>query len=83
MVSISQKTKKEKRSPLKTTPRALPAYIRPIAEIVPLTHSVRLVRAVCANNYRPILLFDLLYIVGFILVVGFFAIRRLRKRLVN
>jgi lipooligosaccharide transport system permease protein len=61
----------------------LPAFIRPMAEIVPLTHSVRLVRAVCINHYEPILLFDFLYIVGFILVVGFFAIRRLRTRLLN
>ena len=61
----------------------LPAVVRPFAEIVPLTHSVRLVRAVCINNYRPILLFDFLYIVGFILVVGFLAIRRLRIRLVS
>lgn len=61
----------------------LPAFIRPMAEIVPLTHSVRLVRAVCINHYEPILLFDFLYILGFILVVGFFAIRRLRTRLLN
>ncbi|MFH1717866.1 MAG: ABC transporter permease [Planctomycetota bacterium] len=61
----------------------LPAFARPIAEVIPLTHSVRLVRAICTNSYRPILLFDLLYIVAFIVVVGFFAIRRLRKRLVS
>lgn len=61
----------------------LPAPVRPLAEIVPLTHSVRLVRSVCTNNYRPVLLLDLLYIVIFILIVGYFAIRRLRKRLVN
>jgi len=30
----------------------LPAWVRPVAEIVPLTHSVRLVRAICTNNYR-------------------------------
>ncbi len=62
---------------------SLPSYIRPLAEIVPLTHSVRLVRAVCTRNYRPILLLDLLYIAVFILVVGFFAIVRLKKRLVS
>jgi len=62
---------------------SLPSYVRPITEIVPLTHSVRLVRAVCTNNYRPILLLDLLYIAVFILVVGFFAIVRLKKRLVS
>ena len=61
----------------------LPAFIRPIAEIIPLTHSVRIARAVCTNNYKPILLLDLLYIVVFIIVVGYFAIRRLKKRLVN
>ncbi|MHC4627593.1 MAG: ABC transporter permease [Planctomycetota bacterium] len=61
----------------------LPAYIRPIAEIVPLTHSVRLVRAICTNNYRAALLLDLLYIAVFIVLMGFFAIARLRKRLVN
>ena len=61
----------------------LPAFVRPVAEIVPLTHSVRLVRAVCTNHYSAILLLDLLYIAAFILVFGYFAIRRLRKRLVN
>jgi len=61
----------------------LPGFVRPMAEIVPLTHSVRLVRAVCTNTYEPILLFDLLYTVVFILVIGFLAIARLRKRLVN
>ena len=61
----------------------LPAYIRPISEIVPLTHSVRLVRAICTNSYESVLLLDLLYIVVFTVIVGFFAIRRLRTRLVN
>jgi lipooligosaccharide transport system permease protein len=61
----------------------LPNYVQPLVEAVPLTHSVRLVRAVCANNYQMIHLWDLFYIVVFILVVGFFAIRRLRKRMVN
>ncbi len=61
----------------------LPRYVRPLAELVPLTHSVRLVRAVCQNQYHPVLLLDLLYVAAFIAVVGFFAIRRLRKRLVN
>ena len=61
----------------------LPAFIRPFAELVPLTHSVRLVRAVCTNNYHLHLLLDVLYIVLFILIIGFFAIRRLKKRLVS
>ena len=57
--------------------------IRPIAEVLPLTHSVRLVRAICLNNYHWKLTGDLSYIIIFILVMGFFAIRRLKKRLVN
>ncbi|MBN2020480.1 MAG: ABC transporter permease [Sedimentisphaerales bacterium] len=60
----------------------LPGYVRPFAEVVPLTHSVRLVRAVCTHRYSPHLLFDLLYIIVFTLVIGYFAVRRLKKRLV-
>ena len=60
----------------------LPAYVRPVAEIVPLTHSVRLVRAVCFHQYNLSLLLDLFYIIAFILIIGFFAVRRLRKRMV-
>jgi len=60
----------------------LPAKLQPVAEVVPLTHSVRLVRAVCMNNYRWMLGLDLLYIIVFIAVVGYFAVRRLKKRLV-
>lgn len=62
---------------------SLPAYIRPIAELVPLTHSVRLVRAVCTNTYNWALLLDLLYAIVFIAVVGFFAVKRLRRRLIS
>ncbi|MEJ2647918.1 MAG: ABC transporter permease [Sedimentisphaerales bacterium] len=61
----------------------LPSYIRPIAEAVPLTHAVRLVRAICTNTYKPILLWDGIYIALFITVVGYFAIARLKRRLVN
>ncbi len=60
----------------------LPAFIRPVAEVLPLTHSVRLVRAVCAGRYNPGLLLDVLYVFAFIVIVGSFAIRRLKKRLV-
>ena len=61
----------------------LPGLVRPVAELVPLTHSVRLVRAICTNHYQPILFLDMLYILLFIIIVGYFAIHRLRKRLVN
>jgi len=61
----------------------LPAKIRPFSELVPLTHSVRIVRAICTNEYKPILFFDMFYIVLFIVVFGYFAVKRLKKRLVN
>lgn len=61
----------------------LPDAIQPIAEIIPLTHSVRLVRAICTNNYHSILFWDLIYIIVFIAVVGFLATERLKKRLIS
>ena len=60
----------------------LPQYVRPLAEIVPLTHSVRLVRAVCTHQYNSSLALDLLYIAVFTLIFGYLAVRRLKKRLV-
>ncbi len=60
----------------------LPPYIRPFTEIIPLTHSVRLVRAVCSNSYKISLLGDVIYIILFILIVGLLAVKRLKKRLV-
>jgi len=60
----------------------LPRVVRPFAEVVPLTHSVQLVRAVVLSNYRLRHLGDLAYIVVFIAVVGYLAVRRLTKRLV-
>ena len=62
---------------------SLPRFLQPVVELIPLTHSVRLVRAVCTNNYRPQLAADLLYVVVFMVVVSFFAAKRLRTRLVN
>jgi lipooligosaccharide transport system permease protein len=61
----------------------LPQSIRFMAEVVPLTHSVRLVRAVCTNNYRANQLGDLAYVCLFIAIMGTLAIRRLRRRLVS
>jgi len=61
----------------------LPPSVRFIAEIVPLTHSVRLARAVCTNHYQLSLLADLLYIAAFIAITGWLAIRRLRGRLIT
>ena len=62
----------------------LPENIQPIAEIVPLTHSVRLMRSICGDESSLLLnCWDGFYMVAFILVVGFLAIRRLKKRLIS
>lgn len=60
----------------------LPAGVRPFAEAVPLTHSVRLMRAICGGEWGAVILWDLFYIAVFVSVVGFLAVRRLRRRLV-
>ncbi|OQY03756.1 MAG: ABC transporter [Planctomycetales bacterium 4572_13] len=60
----------------------LPETIRPVAEILPLTHSVRIMRCICDGHYDSFLLWDMLYIVVFTLIVGILAIKRLKKRLI-
>jgi lipooligosaccharide transport system permease protein len=61
----------------------LPPSVRFIAEIVPLTHCVRLARAVCMGHYTPSLLLSLAYAVVFTAVMGWLAVRRLRRRLIR
>jgi len=61
----------------------LPPSVRFVAEIVPLTHCVRLARAVCIGHYPPSLLLSLAYAVIFTALTGWLAIRRLRRRLVR
>ncbi|MBD3392117.1 MAG: ABC transporter [Chitinivibrionales bacterium] len=60
----------------------LPAAMRYAAEIFPLTHSIRLMRAIVYGQWHPVLLADAAFVLVFTLVIGFFAIRRLRKRLI-
>ena len=62
---------------------SLPQILQPIAEIMPLTHSVRLVRALCAVHFEAGLLLDLLYCLVFTAVMGYLAIQRLRKRMIQ
>jgi lipooligosaccharide transport system permease protein len=61
----------------------LPRVLQPVAEIIPLTHSVRLVRALCTMRFEVGLLLDLLYCVIVTIVVGYFAIQRLKKRMIQ
>ena len=61
----------------------LPKAIRPLAEIVPLTHSVRIMRCICDSELPAILWWDVCYIAIFTAIVGLLAIKRLNKRLIK
>jgi len=61
----------------------LPPAVRPIAEIVPLTHSVRLVRHLVGWKWTGTAVLDLGYILVFSGVFGFLAVARLKKRLIH
>jgi lipooligosaccharide transport system permease protein len=49
---------------------SLPKFLRPIAEILPLTHAVRLNRSLIVTRLSPILLFDLAFMVVVIMEIG-------------
>ncbi len=61
----------------------LPSVVRPLAELLPLTHPVRLARAIALDRFDPIVLWDLAYIVAAIIGLTALAIVRLRRRLVD
>ena len=61
----------------------LPKVLQPIAEIMPLTHSVRLVRALCMVHFPADLWLDLGYCLLLTTVAGYFAIRRLKHRMIQ
>ena len=54
-----------------------------IAQLLPLTHSVQIVRALCTRRYTFDLIWHLTYIAVFIAVVGWLAVRRFRRRLIQ
>jgi len=60
----------------------IPVKIRWVAYILPLTHSVNIVRAFCLNRFSISLLYDFIYCIGFIIVFGFISIRLMKKRLI-
>lgn len=62
---------------------SLPQGLRVFAEAVPLTHSVRIMRYIAAGQWDVILLWDAGYIIIFTLIVGYFAAKRLKKRLIS
>ncbi len=61
----------------------LPASIRWVSELMPLTHSVRIMTSICSNTYGVTLLCDLLFIFVFIFCTGKLAVRLLKKRLIH
>jgi len=60
----------------------LPPGLRPLAEIFPLTHVVRLCRAGDFANFGTSLLLDLLFIALFTLVTGWIGVARLKRKLI-
>lgn len=63
--------------------KSLPEVIQPVALLMPLTHCVDLARAFCTGQFHPGLWLNLLYILAVSLLTGYFAIRRLKKRLIQ
>jgi lipooligosaccharide transport system permease protein len=61
---------------------SLPRALRLLAELLPLTHAVRLTRSLAIARFSPVLLVDLAFLVVTTLVVGTWAVRRLRRRIV-
>jgi lipooligosaccharide transport system permease protein len=61
---------------------SLPPVLRPFAEVMPLTHSVRLTRSLVTGSPSAVLLADLAFLVVVTGLAGWYAIRRLRKRIV-
>ena len=61
----------------------LPGLVRPISELLPLTHAVRLTRAVSLPEQIPFLWGDLVYLLLFSLGIGFLGVRRLKSRLID
>jgi lipooligosaccharide transport system permease protein len=61
----------------------LPKIAQPIAWALPLSHPVALARALCTGRFHAGLVLNVLYILALTAVTGYFAVRRLRKRLVQ
>jgi len=61
---------------------SLPRGLRPLAEILPLTHAVRLTRSLVMWRFSAVLLADLASLVVLTLAAGYYGIRRLRARIV-
>jgi lipooligosaccharide transport system permease protein len=61
----------------------IPLNFRWIAELFPLTHTVRIARAFCIESFNINLIFDLIYTIIFIIITGLLAVILLRRRLID
>ena len=64
--------------PLESLPRGL----RPFAELMPLTHPVRLTRSLLTGRWSAVLLADLAFLIVVTVLAGWYGIRRLRARII-
>lgn len=61
----------------------LPEWLRPFAEVLPLTHAVRLIRGLSLTGLETVHIADAAYLVLFTVIIGILAIIRLKKRLID
>jgi lipooligosaccharide transport system permease protein len=63
--------------------QGMPPAIKVLAEFLPLTHSVRLARALCFGRYSIVNIADLLYAAVFITLFGYLSILRLKRKIID
>jgi lipooligosaccharide transport system permease protein len=61
----------------------LPDILQIVSEILPLVHSVEIVRSLYFNTYKIRLIYDLIYILLYTIIFAYFALKRLEKRLIQ
>lgn len=62
---------------------SLPGSLRFVAELIPLTHVVRMARELCVpGGLTSVWVWDFLYCIGFTAITGWFALKFLRKRMI-
>jgi lipooligosaccharide transport system permease protein len=59
----------------------LPKWAQIVINIFPLAHAVNLEHAICNNTYSPKLIFDIAYCVIFTFIVGYIAVKRMKRRI--
>lgn len=62
---------------------SLPAILKPVAEVLPLTHPIRISRAISFHRVDWLTLIDFSYIIVFIIIFTTLGVVRLRKRIID